>query len=257
MRKLIVTGLLLLACLFFSAQKKIATDLVYLVKEAAVKSDTAPVLIMLHGYGSNEADLFDMTTSFDGRYTVFSLRGPVAVDGGGFCWYPLEFLPDQRSDSDQIRYDYAVAKKSRTAVLSFISQACKTYHLDSNRVFLMGYSQGTILSYDIAIAAPKKIKGVAALSGRMLDETMALKTDWQAVAKQNYFIAHGLSDNVIRLSDAKKAADFLKLKKVTRLSWETYQMPHSISGKELNDIKDWLREALNKSKAPATQPKTN
>lgn len=252
MKKLIAIIFLFSICLSFSAQKKIATDLVYLVKEATVKSDTAPVLIMLHGYGSNEADLFDMATSFDGRYTVFSLRAPVAVPGGGFCWYPLEFLPEQR-----FKYDYAAAKKSRLAVLSFISQACKVYHLDSSRVFLMGYSQGTILSYDIALAAPKKIKGVAALSGRMLDETAALKTDWEAVAKQNYFVAHGSSDNVIRLADAQKAVDFLKLKKVTRLTWKTYEMPHSICGKELNDIKDWLRDALNKPKAAAPKAKNN
>jgi phospholipase/carboxylesterase len=238
--KKLIAGFLLFS-LFVSAQgqKKINTDLVYLVKEATQKTDKVPMLIMLHGYGSNESDLFDISTSLDPRFVVFSLRAPNAIEGGGYCWYPMEFLPDQK-----FKYNYEDAKRSRTKVLSFISNACKVYGLDSNTVFLMGYSQGTILSYDIAISAPKKIKGVLALSGRMLPETAAMKADWATVAGQKYFIAHGKSDNVIKITDAEKAVDFLKLKKVTTLSYTAYEMPHAITGKELNDIKDWLTKAI-------------
>ena len=72
-------------------------------------------------------------------------------------FYNLEFLPEQK-----FKYDYNQAKESRTKILAFISNACKTYKLDSNNVFVMGFSQGAIMGYDLALAAPKKIKGVLA-----------------------------------------------------------------------------------------------
>lgn len=238
--KKLVAGLCMV-CLFCSlSAQKINTDLVYRMKEPSKKTDKTPVLIMLHGYGSNESDLFDISNSLDGRLMVFSLRAPNEINGGGYCWYPMEFLQGQK-----FKYDYAEAKKSRIKILSFISNACKAYNLDSTNVFLMGFSQGTIISYDVALAAPKKIKGVLALSGRLLAESSALKTDWEAVAKLKFFIAHGKSDNVITIADAEKTVEFLKTKKATALTYNSYEMPHSINGKELNDLKDWITKAIN------------
>jgi phospholipase/carboxylesterase len=70
---------------------------------------------MLHGYGSNEEDLFDIAKALDERFMVISLRGPIALKDGGFCFYNLEFLPEQK-----FKYDYAQAKESRIKILAFI-----------------------------------------------------------------------------------------------------------------------------------------
>lgn len=242
------TGLLLLSCLFcFSGiSQKIATDLIYLVKEPAVKSAGTPVLILMHGYGSNEADLFDLSKVLDPSFIVFSLRAPHSANSG-YAWYNLEFLPDR-----QLKYDYKEAKASREKVLSFISRACKEYGVDSTQVFLMGFSQGAIMGYDLAIAAPKKIKGVLALSGRLMEESKALKTDAARLAEVRFFIAHGYSDNVIAIAESEKATAFLKSKKVSNISYHAYEMPHTLNGKELNDIKSWLIKNIQPAKE---QPK--
>ena len=231
---------------FCGMSQKINTDLVYLVKEPALKNSKTPVLILMHGYGSNEADLFDLSKVLDPRFIVFSLRAP-RVANSGFAWYGLEFLPNQ-----QFKYDYREAKESREKVLSFISNACKVYGVDSTQVFLMGFSQGAIMGYDLALAAPKKIKGLLALSGRMMEESKLIKTDWTKVAEIRFFIAHGASDNVINIAEAEKAAAFLKLKKVNGLSYHAYDMPHVLNGKELNDIKAWLVKNISSEKE---QPK--
>lgn len=241
MKRLVVIGLLLIHFFFTSAQK-IDTDLTYLVHEPAKKTGKTPVLILLHGYGSNEADLFDLSKVLDPALIVFSLRAPNAA-GSGYAWYNLEFLADQ-----QFRYDYRQAQQSRAQVLSFISKACAAYGVDSSQVFLMGFSQGAILSYDIAMAAPQKIKGVLALSGRLMEESKALKTDGAKLAAVKFFIAHGYSDNVIKIADAEKAHAFLKSKKVSDLTYNAYQMPHVLNGKELNDIKSWLTKAIGPQK---------
>ncbi len=231
---------------FLSFSQTIKTDLVYKINEPTKKTDKpAPLLLFLHGYGSNEDDLFAIAKGLDERFMFISLRAPNALPDAGFCWYPLEFLPDQK-----FKYDYAKAKESRVKILSFISNACKTYKLDSNNVFVMGFSQGAIMGYDLALAAPKKIKGVLALSGRMMEESKNLKTDWIKAVKTKYFIAHGNADNVIKIAEADSAVKFLKSKKVTDVKFNNYEMVHTINGKELNDIKSWLKKAIDPPEKP-------
>ena len=250
MKKII--ALLLIGFCFFGISQTIKTDLVYKINEPLKKTDKpTPLLIMLHGYGSNETDLFDIAKALDQRFMVISLRGPNELKEGGYCWYPMEFLPDQK-----FKYDYNQTKASRIKILSFISHACKELKLDSNNVFIMGFSQGAIMGYDLALAAPKKIKGVLVLSGRLLDESKNLKTDWTKAIKTKYFIAHGNSDNVIKISEADSAVKFLKFKKVAEVKFNNYEMPHSVSGKELNDIKVWLKKAIDPPEKPVDPSKS-
>jgi phospholipase/carboxylesterase len=239
MRKhhLICTIFLFLYSGFFS--QTVNTTLTYSVNLPAKTTSRTPVMILLHGYGSNEADLFDLAKALDPRFITFSLRAPNSTADGGFCWYALERLPDA-----QFKYNYEEAKASRTKILSFISNACKAYHLDSNQVFLMGFSQGSIMAYDISLYAPGKIKGVLALSGRMMEESTTLKTDTARLAKVKFFIGHGSSDNLIKIEEAAKAEAFLRKKHVKDITSLSYEMPHSICGKVLNDIKAWVVKAI-------------
>ncbi len=237
MYKNIIVVLLLLN--FGAKSQTVTTDLIYKVNKPTQTTKKTPVLIMLHGYGSNETDLFDISKSIDERYIVFSLRAPYVLKDGGFSWYDLQFLPQQ-----QFTYNYKEAKESRKKILSFISNACKAYNVDSSQVILMGYSQGTIMAYDVALSAPTKIKGVVALSGLLLEETKAIKTDWTKAINVKFFIAHGYSDNVIKIAEADKVNTFLKSKKVIDVTYKNYEMPHAIMGNELNDIKKWLKKVI-------------
>jgi phospholipase/carboxylesterase len=224
----------------YAQTPKVKTDLVYQVQLPSKKTERPPVIIMLHGYGSNEADLFDLAKSFDERFLTVSLRAPFAASGQGYCWYPLEFLPD-----NQLKHDYSQLKVSRNKIFSFISNLCKTYDADSNQVFLLGFSQGAITSFDLAFNKPHKIKGVLALSGLLLDETKKIKTDALQLSKVKFFIAHGKSDNVIDKKKSEEAATFLQSKK-SNVTLTLYDMPHSINGKEINDIKAWLKSNIEK-----------
>lgn len=223
---------------FLGLSQKINTELAYLVHESKAKANP-PVIIMLHGYGSNEADLFDISNSFDERFITFSIRAPYPTTEGGNAWYDLKFLPNK-----QISCNYEQLKVSKAKILSFISNACKTYKADSTKVFIMGFSQGAIMGYDIALTHPTKISGVLALSGRLLEETKNAKLDDKTITKLKFYIAHGYSDNVIDIKEAEKANEFLKSKKITEVSYKNYEMPHSICGDELNDIKKWLKKNI-------------
>ncbi len=225
--------------------QKINTDLVYLVHPSKAKSNP-PVLVLLHGYGSNESDLFEISNALDNRFLIFSIRAPFAGKEIGYSWYDLDFLPNK-----EITANYKQLKESKAKVLSFISNACKAYMADSTKVFLMGFSQGAIIGYDIALTNPKKINGVLALSGKLLEDTKTAKLDAKAIANLKFFIAHGFSDNVISIKEAEKANEFLKTKAIKDVVYKNYEMPHSLSGDELNDIKKWLIKQL----SPAVKAK--
>src|SRR5581483_7299695 len=113
--------------LFFSIfclhSQNISTDLVYVVNKPLKKTAHPPVLIMLHGFGSNEQDIIAMAKSFDERLLTFSVRAPFQVPNSGFCWFRLDFLPNKK-----FTYDYNQAIQSREKILSFIRQACKAYN---------------------------------------------------------------------------------------------------------------------------------
>lgn len=238
MKKIHLLTVTVLLCLGMFSQT-LSTSFTYSVHLPASKTSKPPVLILLHGYGSNESDLFELAHSLDSRFLTFSLRAPNLTKNGGFCWYDLAFLPNQ-----QFQYNYQQAIESRKQILAFIRQACKAYKADSNQVFVLGFSQGAIMSYELALSAPGKIKGVVALSGRMMEETKNIPTDWSKVEKVKFFIAHGLSDNVIKFEDGEKAHTWLSDKKIKDLTFHHYEMPHSISGRELNDIRAWLTKSI-------------
>jgi phospholipase/carboxylesterase len=229
---------LLLVFSFVGFSQKIKTQLNYLVKEPAGVNNNTPVLIMLHGYSSNEADLFSLVESIDSRFIVFSLRAPNTISAGRFAWYPMEFLPDQK-----FKYDYAKIKESKEKILAFIRSACAAYHVDSTQVFLLGFSQGAIMSYELALSNPKKITGVMALSGRMLEETKKLKINWPAAEKVKFFVGHGVSDNVIKISDAENAVKFLKAKRID-VTYKSYPAVHTITSTELIELNAWLTGAV-------------
>lgn len=219
-----------------SFAQKINTDLTYTLNPTKTKNP--PVLILLHGYGSSENDLISLAKSLDERFLTFALRGPFDGKEVGYSWYELNFLPNKKITSN-----YAELKQSKAKVLSFISNACQAYKADSTKVFLMGFSQGAIMAYDIGLTNPKKIAGVLALSGKMLEDTKKSKLDKEA-SNVKFFVAHGTQDNIINVNEADSANAYLKRHDIKDLSYKKYDMPHSLSGAELNDIKAWLKKAL-------------
>jgi phospholipase/carboxylesterase len=237
-------GILIYFTLLFtsSCAQEFKSDLVYKVHLPAKITNTTPVLILLHGYGSYEADLFDFGARLDSRFITFSLRAPQPVREGGYCWFPIRF-----SQGAPFKYSYDEAIVSRKMILKFIKDACSYYKADSSQVYILGFSQGAIMALDIAISSPVKIKGIAALSGRLLPETTKYVADSSLLKKVKFFIAHGRSDNVIAAIESENARKFLLNNNVNSITYKIYDMPHTISNLELNDIRQWIQRSVNEN----------
>lgn len=209
-------------------------SLQYLVREPKIKKDKNPLLLLLHGYGSNEQDLFSFAAELPDEYYVISARAPYDLQYGSYAWYAINFDADQNkfSDNDQ-------AKMSRDMIVAFIDEVIAAYPIDAKDITLIGFSQGTILSYAVALSYPQKIKRVGALSGYLNLEL--LKEDYldNNFSNLSIFISHGTSDQVIPVTWAKKAPILLNESGIKTV-YKEYPIGHGVSPQNFYDLKNWL-----------------
>ena len=134
-----------------NANKKLPLE--YILREPLLKVELPPVIFMIHGYGSNEEDLFSFANALPPEYMIISFRAPYHLATFGYAWYMINFDADQNKWSDNQQ-----AIESRDLIMHAIEEACKVYKLDTNDITLLGFSQGSILSMAIVLSYPNKIR---------------------------------------------------------------------------------------------------
>ena len=63
----------------------------YKIRESALKNQNNPSIILLHGYGSDENDLFSFADHLPNKYNVISMRSQFETPMGGYCWFSIDF----------------------------------------------------------------------------------------------------------------------------------------------------------------------
>ena len=180
-------------------------SLEYVIREPKIKLDTNPLLLLLHGYGSNEEDLFSFASELPEEYYIVSARAPYNLMHGSYAWYAINFDADQNKFSDN---DQAII--SRDIVAGFIDELVSNYPIDANNVTLIGFSQGTILSYAVALSFPEKVQRVVAMSGYINPEILEKDYLKNSFSNLKIFTSHGTADQVIPVEWGRKAKPFLE-----------------------------------------------
>lgn len=211
-------------------------NLYYLVQEPKIKHDKNPLLILLHGYGSNEEDLFSFASELPQDHYVISVRAPYDLQPYGHAWYAIHFDADENKFSDNEQ-----AKGSVNLIASFIDQVVKQYPIDIKNVTLIGFSQGAILSYAIALTYPEKVTKVVALSGYLNQEILPEVIDKKAISHLKFFVSHGSVDQVIPVDWAKKAKPTLENLGL-EVEYNEYPMGHGVAPQNFFDFKNWLQK---------------
>lgn len=215
---------------------------------AAAEGTTAerpPLLLLLHGYGSNEDDLYGLAPYTDARFLVVSARAPHMLQAGSFAWFNLAFT--ERG----IVADTEEAAASLSALSKFIDRLGETYDFDARRVYLMGFSQGAMMALALALTQPEKVAAVVAMSGRLPAQVVAQVAAPDALAGLPVFVAHGIYDPMIPLQDGRDARDALA-KLPVALTYREYPMAHEVTLESLGDISAWLRERLEEDRRSRT-----
>lgn len=196
----------------------------------------APVILLLHGYGSHENDLFSFAQDLHQKHHVISLRAPLRLGFGGFAWYEINW-----NESGEKWTDVDAGLESIQLLEKFIDEMGNHYDVDTQDITLMGFSQGAIMSYAYSFRHPEKLKAVVAMSGYIVQELMPSKAPMALVQKLPYFITHGSEDPVIPVSWADQSVNYLE-KVGIQHTYRRYQMSHGITPEAYQDIRSWLVE---------------
>ncbi len=213
------------------------SELHYIVHQPKIEQENPPLLILLHGYGSNEEDLFSFASELPEELLIVSARAPFDMNFGGYAWYAitLDANDEKFSDLDE-------ARQSLTKIANFIEYIKLTYKTNPKNTFLLGFSQGAILSYALSLNYPNKVQHVIALSGYINEELVAKEVSCLNIYT-DYYISHGSVDQVLPVEWARKAPEYLNTNKLQNV-YSEYPVGHGVAPQNFYSFKSWIEERL-------------
>ena len=196
-------------------------------------SKTYPLILALHGHGSNETDLISLSTHLQDNLFWVSGRGPHTIGKNSYDWYEVT----QMGTPDPEKIAIALSTLN-----TFIEELIATYPIDTNKIFLLGFSQGSMISMSYIMAYPNRIAGVIAQSG-YIPPNIGVKIDSTGINKKQIIITHGIEDPNMPITWGRKTRDTL-LDLGAVVEYKEFHMGHSISNESLQAIKNWLEKLL-------------
>ncbi|MSR83544.1 MAG: phospholipase [Candidatus Latescibacteria bacterium] len=213
-----------------------APGLYHLSRPAAQAEGDHPLLVLLHGYGSDERDLMGLAPYLDPRFQVVSVRAPQALEMGGYAWFAVQFTPVG------LVLDQAQAQESRQQLEAWLEALVAAPGVDRSRVFLLGFSQGAGMALGVALHRPDLVTGVAFLSGLVVPQ-MIPTGDLKQLSALSVLMVHGRQDPLIPIAQGRISRVLLEQLPV-RLRYQEYEMGHEISEACLEEVRGWLTEGL-------------
>ena len=208
----------------------------HIIRKSDIKKGLSPLLLMVHGFGSNEEDLFSFTRALPKELTVVSVRGPIEIQNMGYAWYDISI--DHLGNK---KYDINKAIESRDQIVNCIEKCTDTYNTDPDNVTLLGFSQGSILINAVALTYPKKIKNIISLSGGI--DPNIIKLSKSNINELSFYISHGTQDMVLPFEQAKKSLEFLKKNNI-KFDFESFPVGHGVCPENFKSMLSWFKNKL-------------
>lgn len=209
------------------------TSLHYIIRESKGSSSKSPVLVLLHGHGSNENDLFSLCDKIPDNWIVVSVRGPYKLAENSYRWYDVKMV------NGKITITIDEEERSRKKLLKLIDDITKKYKADSRKIIVAGFSQGANMAQSLGLSEPNLIAGFAVFSGRFVEEFIPYISNSTALKNSKAFISHGSGDNLLPKHYCED--NIRKLKNLDiQITYCEDTNGHSISAKQWNEFSKWL-----------------
>lgn len=196
-----------------------------------------PTIVALHGWGANAMDLLGLAPYLaGGRFLVLCPQGPVEVPTGGppgYGWFPL-------TAGGPI--DAAAFARGVDALRTFLDAALKRYPVDARKLVVLGFSQGGVMAYSLALGEPQRFAGLVALSS-WLPEALAAQIPPADRSSLPTLVHHGSTDPMIPVERARESVEVLRRMGVP-LAYREFAMAHEINGESLTDLVRWLEDKV-------------
>lgn len=189
-------------------------------------------IFLFHGLGSNEEDLLQLVEEFKGQCHIFSLRGPI-THSPGFAFYTFE---------EEGKPTREVFDKMITFTQSFILEAIEQFHLDINKIFLVGFNQGAAVVETLTLTLGNLITGTVALSGYLPDFVI---NEYKKVPleRTKVFISHGEYDYDFPIQWGENSKNYFEEIGV-QVTYKTYPDGHGVTPQNLKDMVEFIAENL-------------
>lgn len=183
-----------------------------------------PLLVLMHGYGSHEGDLFSMSPALPLGPVIASLRAPLP-ESGGYAWWSL--AGQVPGEPDPAAMDAAAG-----AIIDWLDKQ----HYTS--VSTIGFSQGGAMALQLLRLAPTRFESTVCLSGFIAPAHHAGDAAL-AAARPRVFWGRGTADPIIPAAAVDRTAEWLPAH--TDATIRIYEeLGHSISTEELTDFTRFL-----------------
>jgi phospholipase/carboxylesterase len=192
-----------------------------------------PTILTLHGRGSNEQDLIGLASHLPEGLLWISPRAPLTLGPDSYEWYRVRIIG---------RPDPAQVTSALATIDHFIDEILSVYPIDPNKLFLLGFSQGSLLSMCYALEHPSRIAVVIAQSG-YIPGHINLEINETEVRNRPFILIHGTQDTMIPIEWARASRDRLQTLGVN-LTYHEFQMGHTVSLDSLEMISEWLENQL-------------
>lgn len=192
-----------------------------------------PLLVLLHGRGADEHDLFALTPAIDSRFAVASVRAPLPTDEGGYTW------SESRTSG---RYIGTSLRASLTWFAGWLDSLTNG-RPEPQDVYLLGFSAGMAMASALLLDRPARYAGAILLSGALPFDTDLSITKGR-LAGIPVFHGHGSFDRMIPPDLVARSAKYLSESSGARLETRAYPIAHEIGDAEVRDINAWLTQAV-------------
>lgn len=198
-------------------------------KAAGAPADARPpLLILLHGRGADEHDLFGLTPAVDPRFAIASVRGPLEAEGA-YTWF------ESRSPGRPI----AESLRASIEWMNGWIDSLQGERTEPQRTFLMGFSAGMMMAAALMLDRPQRYAGGVLLSGALpFDTDLPIVKD--RLARVPLFYAHGSFDRVIPADLVARTGSYLRDSSGARMTARDYPIAHEIGAPEMGEISTWL-----------------
>lgn len=200
-------------------------------------SNDTGLVVLLHGIGSNEEDLFSLAGSIDPRFAVAAIRAPYPYAMGGYAWFSIEWT------STSLIRDVEQGRSSLTWITEEVRLLTEEAGVPPERVVIGGFSQGAIMSLTLLLNQPDLVGGALLMSGAVFPE---LAPTPRHIGPKPVLVQHGVFDPILNVELGREVKAVLDQFGIEP-DYREYRMAHEVSWESLQDARAWLAAFLDRS----------
>ena len=198
-----------------------------------------PTILTLHGRGANALDLLGLAPHLcNGKFLMICPQGPletpIGPDAFGYAWYPMSMGGPP---------DIGAILSSRQMLQQFLDSCLQRYSINAKKLVVLGFSQGGVMAYSLALSNSERFVGLAVLSSWLPKELIPELSIKEGVQSLPTLVQHGSQDQLIEVQRARDSVEQLRTLRVP-LTYREYDMGHEITPRGLSDLSAWLEEKV-------------